>query len=258
MVRKLSKKEVGRIGGLARQAKYGDLGTPEGRKKGGIRSLATHRKQKTGFKLLRKVNAPPKTDAFAEFIGIVIGDGHVDQYQVSVTTNSETDGAHAQYVRDLAVRLFGVPVSISSRTSSLAVVVVVSSKAVCDLLMRQGIPQGSKQRLGVKFPDWIKSSTKLTRSCVRGLFDTDGCVFQDTHRIRGKTYQSIGMAFANNEPNVLAFFLDALVQCGLHPTQTSPHRVFLRRSRDVEAYFRIVGTANPKHQRRFLAFRKSE
>jgi len=252
----LLKQKAGKLGGHARIALYGNPGTVEGRAKGGRNSQLTHRRLDTGFKRLRKIKIPKQTMAFAEFVGIVIGDGHVDRYQTTISTNSETDFAHAEYVRNLAHTLFGIPVTINSRSSSLVVAVVISSKAVCDLMCRQGIPQGSKQRLGIRFPDWIVKSGEYTKSCVRGLFDTDGCVFLDTHRIRGKSYQSVGIAFANNEPTVLAFFHDALVDLGLHPTQTSPHRIFLRRRRDIEAYFRLVGTSNPKHMARFSAFRK--
>lgn len=253
-----ARRRAGRQGGLARITLHGNPGTEAGRTKGGKNSMLTHLTHKTGFKILRKIKTPRKTGAFAEFIGIVIGDGHVDRYQVSISTNSETDIAHAEYISNLAQKLFGIPVTMNTRSSSLAIVVLVSSKAVCELLVRQGIPRGSKQRLGVAFPGWITSSPILTNSCIKGLFDTDGCVFQDKHQIRGKSYQSIGIAFANNEPNVLDFFYKALISLGLHPTQTSKHRVFLRRSRDVEAYFRIVGTSNPKHHARFLAFRKGD
>lgn len=253
-----ARRRAGRQGGLARISLHGNPGTQVGRAKGGKNSMVTHRALKTRFKLLRKVTTPGKTAAFAEFIGIVIGDGHVDRYQVSISTNSETDLAHAEYIQKLAQKLFDIPVTIITRTSSLAVVVLISSKAVCDLLALHGIPQGSKQRLGVTFPTWITTNPILTTSCVKGLFDTDGCVFEDKHQIRGKSYKSVGIAFANNEPNVLAFFFNALVSLGLHPTQTSRHRVFLRRSRDIEAYFRLVGTSNPKHDARFQAFRKSE
>ena len=142
-------------------------------------------------------------------------------------------------------------------TRAKAVIIVISSKAVCARLAQQGIPQGSKQRLGVKFPEWIHKNASCTLSCIRGLFDTDGCVFQDSHRIRGKTYRSMGIAFANNEPNIVNFFNSALIDLGLHPTQTSKHRIFLRRSHEIAEYFRRVGTSNLKHRRKFLAFQKS-
>ncbi len=255
---KAQKRRAGKRGGYARIALHGNPGTYEGRAKGGRNSLRTHRALNTGFKLLHKITYPRKNVAFAEFIGVVIGDGHLDRYQVSITTNSETDLAHARYVRALAKSLFGVPVSLRVRLSSRAVVVVINSKLVCDLLARHGIPQGSKQRLGVNFPQWIREKPLLARSCLRGLFDTDGCVFQDTHRVNGKIYNSVGIAFANNEPHVLSFFFTVLMDLGLHPTQTSKHRVFLRRGREVDTYFKVVGTSNPKHRSRFLTYRKTQ
>lgn len=246
----------GRLGGLARVALHGNPGTLAGRTKGGINSLRSHAISKTGFKTLREIRSPKRNKSFAEFIGIVMGDGHVDTYQVAITTNCDTDLAHAKYVRTLAQKLFGLRVSFLYRSDSRAVVVVINSKAVCDLLVRNGIPKGSKQCFGVHIPGWIRDNPAFTRSCIRGLFDTDGCVFQDTHHIKGRTYKNAGIAFANNETHILGFFLSALQDMRLHPTQTSPHRVFLRRSQEIATYFRIVGSSNPKHKARFLTFRK--
>lgn len=250
------KRLAGRLGGRARIKMYGNPGTKEGRRKGGKNSIRAHRDLNTGFKKLQKITRPERTEAYAEFIGILIGDGHLDRYQVSITTNSETDLAHAKHIQSLAESLFGISSSINHRRDSKAVVVLVSSKAVCDVLLDEGLTRGSKQRLGVRFPQWIQSDPIITRRCVRGLFDSDGCVFQDTHKIKGRTYKSLGIAFANNEPNVLKFFFSALVEMGMHPTQTSKHRVFLRRSQEIARYFEVVGTSNPKHRSRFEAFRK--
>lgn len=250
------KVRAGRLGGLVRVALHGNPGTHAGRIKGGINSLHSHSISKTGFKTLLEIRSPKRTKLFAEFIGIVMGDGHVDKYQVTISTNCDTDLAHAKYVRALAQTLFGLRTSFFYRADSRAVVVGINSKAVCDLLIKNGIPQGSKQRLGVSIPQWIRDNPVLTQSCIRGLFDTDGCVFQDIHRIRGRIYKNTGIAFANNERHILDFFLTALRDMGLHPTQTSPHRVFLRRSQEITRYFSLVGSSNPKHQARFLAFRK--
>src|SRR3989344_6556012 len=112
IIRKLTKSEAARIGGLVRQKMYGDLGTPEGRAKGGMNSLATHKRLKTGFKLLRTIRFPRPSARLAEFLGIIMGDGHVGKYQVTFCTNSITDSQHAKYVYELARSLFRVPIGI--------------------------------------------------------------------------------------------------------------------------------------------------
>lgn len=242
------------MGGLARQAKYGDLGTPAGRRKGGLRSLSTHRRNKTGFKLLRPLKKPRYSKDLAEFIGIMLGDGHVDRYQSTVTTNSETDYAHVLYVQTLASKLFSLRVGLSMRKTSKACTVVISSRSVCTFLERQGLPRGSKVRDGVSIPAWIRASKVFAQSCIRGLFDTDGSVFCDRHQIKGKEYKNMGIAFTNRNPDILSFFKEVLEQNDLHPTRSTTFTVFLRRAKDIDTYFKVFGSSNPKHQERYRKY----
>lgn len=234
-------------GGLARFRLHGNPGTVEGRRLGGLRSLTTHQKKKTGFVLLRKVAFPPQSVALAELCGIIAGDGHIGAYQTTVTTNSVTDGQHALYVKSLFERLFKIPVSIKPKVGQNACVVVVSSKEVARFLVKKGMAAGHKIRAGLRMPDWIVEKKPYRLVFIRGLFDTDGCVYVDTHIIKGKTYKNLGLAFTNRSLPLLADFKKALEELGLHPTQKTPYVVFLRREEDIRRYFVIVGSSNPKH-----------
>ena len=185
-----------------------------------------------------------------------MGDGHIHDFQASLSTNSNTDLEHAKFVRKLIHKLFGIRATLSKKRGQNACTVVASSKALCDYLESQGLPKGSKIRFGVCIPSWIMGNVSYTVACVRGLFDTDGCVFLDKHTANGRTYYNMGIALASNSPELLKLFTDALTGLGLHPTQTTPHRVFLRRSSEIERYFVIVGSSNPKHLRRYKRFQR--
>jgi len=256
IIRKLTKSEAARIGGLARQKMYGDLGTPEGRARGGRNSLVTHRRLHTRFKQLRKVRFPKASNLLAEFIGVVMGDGHVGRYQISICTNSITDTEHATYIYKIAKTLFDAPITLSKKRDSNALSITISSREVSRFLQLQGVPEGDKIKKGITIPAWVTRRSNYSQRLMRGLFDSDGCVFVDTHRIRGKTYKNLGIAFANQEPTLLKFFYTNLCAMGLSPTQTSRFRVFLRRKRDIEKYFEIVGTSNSKHLFRYWKFRE--
>lgn len=130
-----------------------NFGTPEGRKLGGMRSLRTHRLNKTGFNTLRKVRFPRPSARLAELLGIFYGDGHVGMYQASVVTSSETDMDHAHYVRTLMQGLFKVPVSLSFRRDKKACVILVSSKEVCRFFQMMGMPSGDKIERGIQIPN---------------------------------------------------------------------------------------------------------
>lgn len=240
-------RSIGRKGGLARTARYGNPGTPEGRRRGGLNSIRAHTRNKTGFKVLKSIIVPGHSARLAELVGILMGDGHVGLYQTSVVTNSDTDYQHALFVKELIEDLFKIQVHLSNRGDKKASEVVVSSKAVSHFFVSQGIPQGNKITLGVRIPKWILKKALYRKAFIRGLFDTDGCVYIDTHRYRQKVYENLGMAFANQSLPLLSFFKETLEFFGLHPTQKTKFRVFLRRREEIRRYFDLVGSSNEKH-----------
>jgi DNA-binding transcriptional regulator WhiA len=251
---------IGRKGGLARAALYGNFGTPEGRRRGGLNSVRAHTKNKTGFKVLKPITAPKHSVPLAELLGILMGDGHIGLYQTTMATNSDTDLQHALFVKRLFEQLFAVQSHLNTRRDKKTCEIIVSSKAVCRFLEGQGIPQGNKIGKGIRIPDWVQETPAYRNALVRGLFDTDGCVYLDTHRYRQKVYKNLGMAFANQSLPLLQFFKETLEFLGLHPTQKTKFRVFLRRKEDIRQYFDLVGSSNEKHIKKvnqyFLASQK--
>lgn len=254
---KMSRSEAGTLGGKARIKTHGNPGTKEGRRRGGLHSLKYHRKNKTDFKSLKRFKKPKPSKDFAEFIGIMFGDGHIGKYQATVTTNSTTDFTHALYVQSLVEKLFDVKAPITFRKGKRACVVVISSRAICTFLASQGLPQGSKVAHKFRIPSWITKSEQYTKRCLRGMFDTDGSIYCDHHIISGKSYRNIGMTFTNRNRTLSAFFKRELERLEFHPTQSKPYAVFLRRAAEIQRYLRTVGSSNPKHVKRYLEFRGS-
>ncbi len=244
---------AGTLGGLARVALHGNPGTATGRRLGGLHSLKTHLVRNTGFKVLKRITRPSRSAGLAELLGILAGDGHVDLYQVTMVTNAKTDFEHAQHTSSLFKKIFHVDAPIKFKKNKNACVVVVSSRVICDFLVRFGLVRGNKAKSQLTTPPWVYSRRSYLRAFLRGLFDTDGCVYVDVHRIRGRTYKNIGMAFTNRSLPLLRDFKSSLEGMGLHPTQKSKYIVFLRREKDIREYFAVVGSSNPKHLRKVSA-----
>lgn len=250
-IRKENLQRAGSLGGRARMRLYGNLGTSEGRRRGGLASLKTHAKLKTGFKLLRKISTPRHSTYLAELMGVLMGDGHVDKYQTSIVTHSETDHEHLKYVEGLFNSVFPTaPLRIIKRRDKNALVLTISSKRVSEILVDLGMVQGDKIKGQVQMPTWIARSKAYQRAWARGLLDTDGCVFLDSHKYKEKVYRNIGIAFSNRASGLLNGFNSVLESYGLRTTQTSRFAVFLRRKEDIRRYFEVIGTSNPKHRRK--------
>lgn len=248
----MTKSQVGRMGALARMKKYGDLGTPEGRKKGGINSILKNKILRGGFKLAKKHKVPKPSALLAEFLGILFGDGHLSKYQILVTTNSETDSEHAIYIKNLINKLFDLTPSLTFKKAEKAVNILVSSVNLVNWLSAKGMPKGNKLDMGLCVPNWISKNKGYGRRFMRGLFDTDGTVYVDKHLIKGKIYQNQGWALTSYSHRLRNDILALLRSFGYSPTlRESQKSVYMRKRIDIERYFKEIGTSNPKHLERY-------
>jgi hypothetical protein len=250
-MRKNSKALAGSLGGKARFRVHGNPGTPAGRRLGGLNSLVTHRLRKTGFQTLREIATPQKSERLAELMGILAGDGHVGMYQTSVITNAETDHEHARHVQKLLVEAFRLPVSLKRIKNSNAIIVLLSSKNACDFLRTAGMSTSNKTRDQLTPPQWVLRRATFRNAFLRGLIDTDGCVYLDRHSIKGKEYSSLCIAFTNASIPLLDFVENTMQENELSPTRWGRH-VRLRRRNDVLRYSREIGFSNPKHARKIV------
>lgn len=251
-------KRIARTGGLARIRFRGNPGTSSGRRLGGLHSYATNKQLNNGFKNLRAIPKVRHSESLAELLGVLAGDGHLSKYQVTVTTNSETDHAHARFIQKTFHKIFGITPSIKPRPGARALTVCLSSKAACDLLYKLGMPYGHKIKNIRGIPDWIQDNSRYRIAFIRGLFDTDGCFYIDEHVIKGKLYKNPGMNFRNYSLPLLFFFESVLTGLDLSPTTTSKYSVVLRKEKNIVKYFCEVGSSNPKHLKKFRQYFKAK
>jgi ribosomal protein S8 len=248
--------EAASKGGIARLKKYGNFGTPEGRRRGGLASVITHRKNNTDFIQRKPILRPINSKLLAELMGILIGDGHLSNFQVSVTTNSQTDLDHALFSKDLIESQFKVAVHIFYRKGN-TVVIVASSRNLVAFLSKKGMPIGNKIRNGLRIPKWVFRKPEYGRAFLRGLFDTDGCVYLDKHKNDKslKLYRHIGIAFTSYAESLRNDIIILLKTFGFTPTNRSTQKsVYIRKQHEVKKYFKEIGSSNPKHLLRYAEF----
>ncbi len=249
-----SRSQSGKVGGLRRNLLYGNPGTASGRSLGGLRSQKTHQKKSSSPFKARRVFLPPFGPEFAEFVGIVLGDGGVQKRQIVITLHKEDDRAYSQYVVRLIRKLFRVDPSVVPRQGKNAIDIILSRVAVVQFLQESGLSIGNKVQHQVDVPKWIKGNKTFESSCIRGLFDTDGCFYIDKHIIKGKVYLNCGMNFTNRSLPLLYFFKQVLAERGYHPTQRTKFAVFLRKEDEICRYLRDIGTSNEKVRHRFKKY----
>lgn len=251
-----STKKAAVLGGQATFKKYGSVGgNPDHRKAQWQKwwEHNGHKKLPTFFEA-RNIKKPRESAALAEFIGIILGDGHIAPSQVTITLNATDDALYAQYVVTLAKKLFGTTPSISKRKNMNAVVISISRKKLVEFLSAVGLTPGDKTKHQVDIPNWIKESQTFSKMCVRGLIDTDGCVVNECHRIKSKKYCYTRLAFTNASQPLLLSVFKILEGLDFSPKMRNNKRVQVEKGEKIRRYFKVIGTSNPKHLTRFKKF----
>ena len=254
-------KEAARKGALVRNKIYGSPGTPEGRSKGGkITSYKFHSDpafaKKIGFLIRKKIYYSLKSPKLAELVGILMGDGGITNYQVTITLNKETDKKYTKYVVRLLRDVFHLKPTIWERKNRSIYEIVISSKNLVEYLLELGLKRGNKIKQKIDIPDWIKRDRKLKIDCLRGLIDTDGSFYVDIHKIRNKYYFNPGIDFSTHSLPLFLSVKKILKDLNYHPTGEKEH-VRLRRENEIVRYFREIRSNNSKHISKFKNFLKA-
>lgn len=245
---------AGKVGSAVRAERHGPLGTYESRRLGGRNSYAA-RKSNPRDIFSRKVIVKPEQDVLlAEFIGIMIGDGNMTNYQISIALSSLVDVKYSRYVVGLVEKLFGVRPTVTLQKNANCLVIVVSSIDLVEFLHQQGLLIGDKIRQGLDIPKWILEDQQYSAACVRGVFDTDGCVFQECHKIKDKKYCYPRWSLVSASPNLRLSIHEILSNLELTPKMRNSRSVNLEKLTDISTYFTVVGSSNPKHIDRWVLF----
>lgn len=238
---------AGRLGGKKAYELHGLLGTYESRVRGGIRSWYRRKKDPDLLKkytnLFRK---PGKSSDFAEFIGIMLGDGGLTTYQCTIYLSSETDQEYADYIKGLIRKLFDLTPSIYKHKKWKMLKVSISGINLVKYLTSQGLYIGNKVHLQVGVPNWICAKPEYIKACIRGLIDTDGCFALHKYKVNSKEYCYPKICFSNRSEPLLGFVYQGLKQFGFNPKRTYKHGVWLHNQNEVRLYLQEIGTSNFK------------
>ncbi len=196
----------------------------------------------------KKVVLPKHSNELAEFFGIMLGDGGINNdWQANITLNSVKDAEYALYIIALCKKLFGIAPVQRKRKNRNALVVSIASTSLVEFLVKNGLYKGNKLKQGLKIPDWIMNKKSYRKKCVRGLIDTDGCMFVHTHKVAGKIYKNIALTFTSYSPDMIFQVADILAEFGIMPHITKRGRdIYLYQADAVLRYLKVFDTSNTR------------
>jgi len=243
----------GFMGSAACIKKYGCVGGPN-RKKAWKKWWNKKGKFLENHLFQRKpINKPSKNLELAEFIGIMLGDGSITSKakQIHITLNYKDDAEYIKYVCSLIEKLFERKPGICERKSDGVFVISVSSMDLIDYLTRLGLKKGNKIKLQVDIPNWIKNNKTYSIACVRGLVDTDGCIFNHKYKVNNRFYNYTKLSFTSYSQPMRKSVYRILKSIGLKPRLSNYRDIRIDSQKDMKMYFNLIGSSNPKHLNKY-------
>jgi len=157
------------------------------------------------------------------------------------------------YVSNLIKELFETKTSIYKSKKSNTIHLRTSGIKFVRFMKEIGLSSGYKIRNKQGMPNWILENKEYTRAYIRGLIDTDGCVYRVGN---GTIFSRIN--FDSYNPKLREDFRKALLMLGFNPMKWMRNKTTaIHRKDEVFKYMKEIGFSNPKHQRRFEKFNKA-
>lgn len=242
-----------KAGGIAAYSKYGVVGGDQELRKKKWREWWITKGQFMNNPILnaRLIKKPLKSVELAEFFGIMMGDGGMSTNQISITLHHKDDLEYIDFVIKLIKKLFNFLPSIYHRPSYSVKNIVVSRINLVKYLNSLGLPIGNKIKQQFDIPRWIKEKSKYQIACLRGLVDTDGSVFDHNYKVNNKWYCYKKLSFTTASFPLRNSVFKILKQLNMNPRISQQRDVRLDSKKDLNLYFKIIGSHNPKHLKKY-------
>lgn len=174
-----------------------------------------------------------KNSDLAFLIGIVMGDGHIQQFprtqRLNITLGTDKPDLW-KYTSNVVERVFHKHPHVGFRKRSKAVDISIYQKKISERLM---IPVGARKGVKIGVPKWIWQEDTYLVSWLRGLYEAEG-----TFAVHRPTY-TYKMIFTNVNASLLNKVYDALVKLGFTPHR-SPKKIQVSKKEEVYALKKLM------------------
>lgn len=186
---------------------------------------------------------------------MILGDGHIEKsyrtghYAVKICGGEDDLEYLESFVAPLFLRVFRKQLKSFRFKKAKGVMFYVHDKSVVFTVEHHGLKPGNKKDNDACVPAWIFKNTVYLRSCLRGIFDTDGTVFPKSTN-RGIPQLELTSKIAG----IQRTYRRGLLQLGFTPSEwpkTDSPKCGLYARSQVLKFSREIGFHNPKHGRRF-------
>lgn len=200
------------------------------------------------------IKIPEESKDLAELLGIIFGDGGINNdWQLVISLDCNSDREYSYYICKLLEKLFKIKVAVRKRPNQNTLVLVCSSTSLVDFLVSKGSVRGNKVSQQIDIPPWVSNNREYKKMFVRGLTDTDGCLFIHRHITKKILCNNIGFCFTNSSKKLVVSVAKILREFGMDPHITDKgRRIYLYSFKDVVSYLNIFGSSNQRIINKYL------
>lgn len=185
-----------------------------------------------------------KSKDLAEFFGMMLGDGHIEDYhsfrdnrhitnyRVDMSFH-ENDTDIIDRAEELFLETIGKEPSFHSNPKNKGAKLMVYSKDLIEKLEELGLESGNKTDNQVSVPKWIKKNTAFQKRCLKGLVDTDGTIYE---RVPNDTI----IQFKNASRPLIEDFDEMCENLGIRCSKGGYRTVQVAANDEVDKFIRLV------------------
>lgn len=201
------------------------------------------------------------TPKFAEFYGILLGDGCIckfinhnrTHYAIIIDGNSKTDKKYYEYIKKLIFFIIKRKVNLHFRKNCNGIFIRFEAKNFAIFLNKHfNFPFGKKGKIKIN-NKFITSN--LIKSVLRGLFDTDGCLYFTKNNSHLRYYPIIEIS--SHSSNMVSQLKNILTNLGFK-VKISFYKdsIKLHGKQNVEKWMEEIGSNNPYKFSKFKIWKK--
>jgi len=211
----------------------------------------------------KEIKIPKKDEKLAEFIGIALGDGNIHSYikskkirnySIRIAGDSRHDYEYlTKYVSKLSQGLFSLEPKFHYRTGTNCMYLSLYGLKLVQYFSELGLKPGNKIKNKLTIPDWVWKKDSYLKACIRGLYDTDGSVYELLPHWPG-LFQ---IYFSNKNLTLLRDVRKALIKLGFKVSKISglkkdaTPKIYITRKEEVQKFYKTIGFKNQKHFKKF-------
>lgn len=188
----------------------------------------------------KKITIPENSEDVAELFGVILGDGHLERKTLTITGNFN-EIEHYNYLKKKIKEIFRLDIVISKIKKQNSIQLKIHSVELIKFLRDNSFVLGNKIKNRESLPSWIFKRREFIYGALRGLFDTDGGIYQ-----KQKKYKRAIIEFQTNSPFIRKDIYEMLKRTGFKPSKSSGN-IRIQNQDEVKKFISVIGCANPKN-----------